>query len=196
MMGRSQDRRNHLDGYMIRLLKTSKFFEEFEKQETARYFEKMQQQQEEIEQLQAKKKEEARLCAVALKRLVALPNEGVDLDEDDDAIDFLNKSIPAIMIKEMSAQQQYAMLQDMRNMHVDDVINLTGEMQHELNQTFDRELPVGAYITIEDTPPHLQQQRHLIQIWRQHKSFRLMRSHHMVESQKGHCLSRAKTLKR
>ena len=90
---------------------------------------------------------------VARKRLVALPNEGVDLDEDDDAMDFLNKSLPAIMIKEMSAQQQYAMLEDMRNMHVDDVINLTGEMQHELNQTFDRELHVGAYITIEDTPP-------------------------------------------
>ena len=57
------------------------------------------------------------------------------------------------MIKEMSAQQQYAMLEDMRNMHVDEVIDLTGEIQHELNKTFDRELHVGAYITIEDTPP-------------------------------------------
>ena len=43
-------------------------------------------------QLEAKKKEEARLAEVARRRLVALPNEGVDLDEDDDAVDFLNKS--------------------------------------------------------------------------------------------------------
>ena len=38
---RSQDRRKHLDKVYEKLLKTSKFFEEFEKQETARYFEGM-----------------------------------------------------------------------------------------------------------------------------------------------------------
>ena len=154
---RDLENRRNLD-FVFEMLKTSKFFQEFQEQEIREYWQKMNEEEQRITALNAKKQGQQRLVEIAKKRLAALPAQGVDLDEDDDDVDLINKSLPAIMIQQMDVQEQEAWLNDIKNLSVDDIANLTGEVQHELNKTFDQQFGVARYEEVslrqvENQPP-------------------------------------------
>ena len=146
---RSPGRRKQLDE-AYDLFQKSKYFKDYEKAQMEKSFELMQEQERQIIELEMKRQDQERLVQKAKERLAALPLEGVDLDEDDDTIDTVNKSIPSLMIQQMNAEEQYEMVREMQKISVKEIIDLTQETQKEVIHQLDQSLGVARY---EEVPP-------------------------------------------